>query len=117
MCIDAYGVSEWWVNWFDMHWCGGVSWSGLSLPPLAGRSLNVRISLSQLYGSSVAVSVVCQAVCNMALTRAMLCRDLLILQQFYLRLGDNVSTCSLTLSLSRADATLSLNICLPHSCG
>ena len=33
MCIDAYGVSEWWVNWFDMHWCGGVSWSGLSLPP------------------------------------------------------------------------------------
>ncbi|XP_062403164.1 nuclear pore complex protein Nup160 [Sardina pilchardus] len=56
----------------------------------AGRSLGVRISLSQLYGSSVAVRVVCQAVCHLALTRAMLCRDLLILQQFYLRLGDNV---------------------------
>ncbi|XP_063052787.1 nuclear pore complex protein Nup160 [Engraulis encrasicolus] len=56
----------------------------------AGRSLSLRISLSQLYGSSVAVSVVCQAVCHMALTRAMLCRDLLILQQLYLRLGDNV---------------------------
>uniref|UniRef100_A0A674CRI1 Nucleoporin 160 n=1 Tax=Salmo trutta TaxID=8032 RepID=A0A674CRI1_SALTR len=46
--------------------------------------------LSQLYGSSVAVAVVCQAVCQMAMTRALFCRDLLILQQLYLRLGDNV---------------------------
>uniref|UniRef100_A0A3B4CKH0 Nucleoporin 160 n=1 Tax=Pygocentrus nattereri TaxID=42514 RepID=A0A3B4CKH0_PYGNA len=59
--------------------------------PPAGQSLNVRISLSQLYGSTVAVSVVCQAVCQVALTRALLCRDLLILQHLYLRLGDNVS--------------------------
>ncbi|XP_028842114.1 nuclear pore complex protein Nup160 [Denticeps clupeoides] len=55
-----------------------------------GRSLSVRISLSQLYGSSVAVSVVCQAVCQVTMTRALFCRDLLILQQLYLRLGDNV---------------------------
>uniref|UniRef100_A0AAR2KR61 Nucleoporin 160 n=1 Tax=Pygocentrus nattereri TaxID=42514 RepID=A0AAR2KR61_PYGNA len=46
--------------------------------------------LSQLYGSTVAVSVVCQAVCQVALTRALLCRDLLILQHLYLRLGDNM---------------------------
>uniref|UniRef100_A0A8C7L319 Nucleoporin 160 n=1 Tax=Oncorhynchus kisutch TaxID=8019 RepID=A0A8C7L319_ONCKI len=49
-------------------------------------------NLSQLYGSSVAVAVVCQAVCQMAMTRALFCRDLLILQQLYLRLGDNVSS-------------------------
>uniref|UniRef100_A0A8C7N882 Nucleoporin 160 n=1 Tax=Oncorhynchus kisutch TaxID=8019 RepID=A0A8C7N882_ONCKI len=55
------------------------------------QSLSWRISLSQLYGSSVAVAVVCQAVCQMAMTRALFCRDLLILQQLYLRLGDNVS--------------------------
>uniref|UniRef100_A0A4W5LG59 Nucleoporin 160 n=1 Tax=Hucho hucho TaxID=62062 RepID=A0A4W5LG59_9TELE len=58
--------------------------------PLTSAGLSVRISLSQLYGSSVAVAVICQAVCQMAMTRALFCRDLLILQQFYLRLGDNV---------------------------
>uniref|UniRef100_A0A8C1LB86 Nucleoporin 160 n=1 Tax=Cyprinus carpio TaxID=7962 RepID=A0A8C1LB86_CYPCA len=51
----------------------------------------VRISLSQLYGSSVAASLICQAVCQTAMTRTLLCRDLLILQQLYLRIGDNVS--------------------------
>ncbi|XP_018598836.1 nuclear pore complex protein Nup160 [Scleropages formosus] len=56
----------------------------------AGHPLNVRMSLSQLYGSSMATSVVCQAVCQIAMIRAILCRDLLILQQLYLRLGDNV---------------------------
>ncbi|XP_030633341.1 nuclear pore complex protein Nup160 [Chanos chanos] len=55
-----------------------------------GQPLNVRISLSQLYGSNTAVSVVCQAVCQLAMTRALICRDLLIVQQLYLRLGDNV---------------------------
>uniref|UniRef100_A0A672YNJ0 Nucleoporin 160 n=1 Tax=Sphaeramia orbicularis TaxID=375764 RepID=A0A672YNJ0_9TELE len=57
-----------------------------------GQSLNMRISLSQLYGSSTAVSMVCQAVSNMAMTRALFCRDLLILQKLYLRFGDNVRT-------------------------
>lgn len=56
-----------------------------------GQGLNVRLSLSQLYGSSTAVSVVCQAVCHMAMTRALFCRDLLILQKLYLHFGDNVS--------------------------
>uniref|UniRef100_A0A8C4HGK3 Nuclear pore complex protein Nup160 n=1 Tax=Dicentrarchus labrax TaxID=13489 RepID=A0A8C4HGK3_DICLA len=60
--------------------------------PVAPATLNVRISLSQLYGSSSAVSVVCQAVCNLAMTRALFCRDLLILQKLYLRFGDNVRT-------------------------
>ncbi|XP_029379630.1 nuclear pore complex protein Nup160 isoform X2 [Echeneis naucrates] len=55
-----------------------------------GRSLNLRISLSQLLGSSSAVSVVCQAVSHMTMTRALFCRDLLILQKLYLRFGDNV---------------------------
>ncbi|XP_076018767.1 nuclear pore complex protein Nup160 [Genypterus blacodes] len=55
-----------------------------------GQSLNVRINLSQLYGSSTAVSVVCQAVCHTAMTRALFCRDLLILQKLYLHFGDNV---------------------------
>uniref|UniRef100_A0A8C3AX98 Nucleoporin 160 n=1 Tax=Cyclopterus lumpus TaxID=8103 RepID=A0A8C3AX98_CYCLU len=52
--------------------------------------LNLRISLSQLLGSSSAVSVVCQAVCHMTMTRTLFCRDLLILQKLYLRFGDNV---------------------------
>ncbi|KAM3610070.1 uncharacterized protein V6R79_024806 [Siganus canaliculatus] len=55
-----------------------------------GHSLNTRISLSQLYGSSLAVSVICQAVCHLSMTRAQFCRDLLILQKLYLRFGDNV---------------------------
>uniref|UniRef100_A0A671XS55 Nucleoporin 160 n=1 Tax=Sparus aurata TaxID=8175 RepID=A0A671XS55_SPAAU len=59
-------------------------------PITPGQSLNMRISLSQLYGSSSAVSVVCQAVCHMTMTRALFCRDLLILQKLYLRFGDNV---------------------------
>uniref|UniRef100_A0A671XRQ9 Nucleoporin 160 n=1 Tax=Sparus aurata TaxID=8175 RepID=A0A671XRQ9_SPAAU len=61
-------------------------------PITPGQSLNMRISLSQLYGSSSAVSVVCQAVCHMTMTRALFCRDLLILQKLYLRFGDNVNT-------------------------
>uniref|UniRef100_A0A4W4DTZ8 Nucleoporin 160 n=1 Tax=Electrophorus electricus TaxID=8005 RepID=A0A4W4DTZ8_ELEEL len=56
------------------------------------QSLSVRMSLSQLYGSSVSVSVVCQALCQTAMSRALLCRDILILQHLYLRLGDNVSS-------------------------
>ncbi|XP_061578278.1 nuclear pore complex protein Nup160 [Cololabis saira] len=59
-------------------------------PVAPGQSLNVRISLSQLYSSSSAVSVVCQAVCHMAMTRAQFCRDLLILQKLLLHFGDNV---------------------------
>lgn len=61
-------------------------------PCLAGQSLNLRIGLSQLYSGSTAVSVVSQAVCHMAMTRALFCRDLLILQKLYLRFGDNVRT-------------------------
>ncbi|KAJ4918470.1 hypothetical protein JOQ06_002062 [Pogonophryne albipinna] len=57
---------------------------------VTGQPLGVRISLSQLYGSSSAVSIVCQAVCHMTMTRVLFCRDLLILQKLYLRLGDNV---------------------------
>ncbi|XP_041851953.1 nuclear pore complex protein Nup160 [Melanotaenia boesemani] len=59
-------------------------------PVTAGPTLNVRISLSQLYSSSTAISVICQAVCHMTMTRAVFCRDLLILQKLYLRFGDNV---------------------------
>lgn len=54
--------------------------------------MSVRLGLSQLYSSSVAVVVVCQAVGQMAMTRALFCRDLLILQKLYLWLGDNVSS-------------------------
>ncbi|MBN3303741.1 NU160 protein, partial [Amia calva] len=56
----------------------------------AAQPLGVRVNLSQLYGSSPAVAVVCQAVCQSAMTRVLFCRDLLILQQLYLRLGDHV---------------------------
>ncbi|XP_047189332.1 nuclear pore complex protein Nup160 isoform X2 [Scophthalmus maximus] len=55
-----------------------------------GQSLNTRLRLSQLYSSSSALSLVCQAVSHMTMTRALFCRDLLILQKLYLRLGDNV---------------------------
>lgn len=52
--------------------------------------LNARTHLSRLYGSSSAVSLICQAVCHMSMTRVLFCRDLLILQKLYLRCGDNV---------------------------
>ncbi|EMP27690.1 hypothetical protein UY3_15245 [Chelonia mydas] len=52
------------------------------------QPLNVRMNLSQLYGSGTAVTVVCRGVCKMAATRFLICRDLLILQQLLLRLGD-----------------------------
>nr|XP_043873458.1 nuclear pore complex protein Nup160 [Solea senegalensis] len=55
-----------------------------------GRNLNTRISVSQLYGSSVAASLVCQAVAHIAMTRARLCRDMLILQKLFVHCGDNV---------------------------
>ncbi|KAL6106123.1 nup160 [Pungitius sinensis] len=61
---------------------------GVDGPVLPG--LNLRISLSQQLGSSSAVSVVCQAVCHLAMTRTLFCRDLLILQKLYLRFGDNM---------------------------
>lgn len=76
-------------------WFAEVWWTG-ALPPAARDSacfpagLKTRISLSQLYGSSSAVSLICQAVCHMSMTRALFCRDLLILQKLYLRFGDNV---------------------------
>ncbi|KAM9854925.1 nuclear pore complex protein Nup160 [Aulostomus maculatus] len=63
---------------------------GGDAPIIPGQTLNMRISLSQLYGSNSAVSLVCQAVSHMAMTRALFCRDLLILQKLYLRFGDNV---------------------------
>uniref|UniRef100_A0A669Q9N8 Nucleoporin 160 n=1 Tax=Phasianus colchicus TaxID=9054 RepID=A0A669Q9N8_PHACC len=52
--------------------------------------LNMRMNLTQLYGSSTAVSVVCWGVCKIATIRFQICRDLLILQQLLLRLGDPV---------------------------
>uniref|UniRef100_A0A8C4PML3 Nucleoporin 160 n=1 Tax=Equus asinus asinus TaxID=83772 RepID=A0A8C4PML3_EQUAS len=52
--------------------------------------LNIRMNLSQLYGSSTAGSIVCRAVCKIASTRFLICRDLLILQQLLMRLGDAV---------------------------
>uniref|UniRef100_A0A8C4YGS2 Nucleoporin 160 n=1 Tax=Gopherus evgoodei TaxID=1825980 RepID=A0A8C4YGS2_9SAUR len=54
------------------------------------QPLNVRMNLSQLYGSGTAVTVVCRGVCKMATTRFLICRDLLILQQLLLRLGDMI---------------------------
>ncbi|XP_020647772.3 nuclear pore complex protein Nup160 isoform X1 [Pogona vitticeps] len=55
------------------------------------QPLNVRMHLSQLYGSSTMVNMVCQCVYKMSVTRFLICRDLLILQQFLLRLGDAVT--------------------------
>ncbi|KAM8892398.1 nuclear pore complex protein Nup160 isoform 1-T1 [Spinachia spinachia] len=69
----------------DLETDSDVGVDGLVLP-----GLNLRISLSQLLGSSCAVSVVCQAVCHLAMTRTLFCRDLLILQKLYLRFGDNM---------------------------
>uniref|UniRef100_A0A8C9EK46 Nucleoporin 160 n=1 Tax=Pavo cristatus TaxID=9049 RepID=A0A8C9EK46_PAVCR len=54
--------------------------------------LNMRLNLTQLYGSSTAIGVVCWGVCKIATIRFQICRDLLILQQLLLRLGDPVST-------------------------
>uniref|UniRef100_A0A8C5L5G5 Nucleoporin 160 n=1 Tax=Jaculus jaculus TaxID=51337 RepID=A0A8C5L5G5_JACJA len=52
------------------------------------QPLNVRMNLSQLYGSSTAGYIVCRGVYKIASTRFLICRDLLILQQLLMRLGD-----------------------------
>ncbi|XP_052552283.1 nuclear pore complex protein Nup160 [Tympanuchus pallidicinctus] len=52
--------------------------------------LNMRMNLTQLYGSSTAVSVVCWGVCKVATIRFQICRDLLILQQLLLRRSNPV---------------------------
>ncbi|KAI5183850.1 nuclear pore complex protein Nup160 isoform X1 [Manis pentadactyla] len=54
------------------------------------QPLNIRINLSQLYGGSTAGYLVCRGVCKIASTRFLICRDLLILQQLLMRLGDAV---------------------------
>ncbi|XP_066487596.1 nuclear pore complex protein Nup160 [Tiliqua scincoides] len=54
------------------------------------QPLNVRMHLSQLYGSSTTVNMVCRCVHKVSMTRFLICRDLLILQQLLLRLGDAV---------------------------
>ncbi|XP_054999227.1 nuclear pore complex protein Nup160 [Sorex araneus] len=54
------------------------------------QPLNVRMHLSQLLGSSTAGTVVCRSVGKIAGTRFLICRDLLILQQLLVRLGDAV---------------------------
>ncbi|XP_061780964.2 nuclear pore complex protein Nup160 [Nerophis lumbriciformis] len=59
-------------------------------PLLPGQTVSVRLSLSQLYASTTAVSLVCQALSHMTMTRALLCRDLLLLLKLCLRLGDHV---------------------------
>lgn len=66
--------------------CGG----GVSCSRVLPAGVNTRIHLSQLYGSSSAVALVCQAVGHISMTRVLFCRDLLILQKLYLRFGDNV---------------------------
>ncbi|XP_007956700.1 nuclear pore complex protein Nup160 [Orycteropus afer afer] len=54
------------------------------------QPLNIRMNLSQLYGSGTAGHIVCRGVCKIANTRFLICRDLLILQQLLMRLGDMV---------------------------
>uniref|UniRef100_A0A8B9YK24 Nucleoporin 160 n=1 Tax=Bos mutus grunniens TaxID=30521 RepID=A0A8B9YK24_BOSMU len=54
------------------------------------QPLNIRMNLSQLYGSSTSGHIVCRSVCKIASTRFLICRDLLILQQLLMRLGDAV---------------------------
>ncbi|XP_040836190.1 nuclear pore complex protein Nup160 [Ochotona curzoniae] len=54
------------------------------------QPLNVRMNLSQLYGSNTASYIMCRAVFKIASIRFLICRDLLILQQLLLRLGDSV---------------------------
>ncbi|XP_069751270.1 nuclear pore complex protein Nup160 isoform X2 [Narcine bancroftii] len=56
-----------------------------------GQPLHIRMNMAQFYGSNVAINVVCQAAYHMSMTRFLICRDLLILQQLILHLGDGVS--------------------------
>ncbi|TRZ00171.1 hypothetical protein DNTS_020923, partial [Danionella cerebrum] len=60
----------------------------------AGGSLQKRIGVSQLYSSNVASNLICQALSQTSMSRTLLCRDLLILQTLYLRLGDTAPTLS-----------------------
>ncbi|XP_062918368.1 nuclear pore complex protein Nup160 isoform X1 [Mobula hypostoma] len=61
------------------------------LEPSNDQSLRIRMNVAQFYGSNVAINVMCQSAYHMSLTRFLMCRDLLILQQLMLHLGDSVS--------------------------
>ncbi|NXU50803.1 NU160 protein, partial [Turnix velox] len=51
---------------------------------------NIRLNLTQLYGSGMACSMMCWGVCKIATIRFLICRDLLILQQLLIRLRDPI---------------------------
>lgn len=72
-------------------WIDATEVNTCFLPLSTVQPINVRMHLSQLYGSSTTVNMVCRCVYKMSMTRFLICRDLLILQQLLLRLGDAVS--------------------------
>ncbi|XP_072374893.1 nuclear pore complex protein Nup160 [Scyliorhinus torazame] len=55
------------------------------------QPLHIRMNMAQFYGSNVAINIVCQAAYHMSMTRFLICRDLLILEQLMLHLGDSVN--------------------------
>lgn len=88
-------------------------WAPNSIFYVTAQPLNVRMNLSQLYGSSTAGGIVCRGVYKIASTRFLICRDLLILQQLLTRLGDAVSTtCGETCNLSDPVEPRELETCL-----
>ncbi|XP_048463199.1 nuclear pore complex protein Nup160 isoform X2 [Rhincodon typus] len=52
---------------------------------------HIRMNITQFFGSNVAINIVCQAVYHMSVTRFLICRDLLILEQLMLHLGDSMN--------------------------
>ncbi|KAM4874044.1 LOW QUALITY PROTEIN: nuclear pore complex protein Nup160-like [Thomomys bottae] len=52
------------------------------------QPLNVHMNVSQLYGSNTAGHIVYKGVYKITSTRFLICRDLLILQQLLMRIGD-----------------------------
>ncbi|KAM9816490.1 nuclear pore complex protein Nup160-like [Syngnathus typhle] len=59
-------------------------------PLFPGESMSVRVSASQLYSSTTAVSLMCQALSHVSATRTLLCRDVLLLLKLCLWLGEHV---------------------------
>ncbi|XP_060694690.1 nuclear pore complex protein Nup160 [Hemiscyllium ocellatum] len=55
------------------------------------QPLHVRMNMAQFFGSNVAINIVCRAVSHISTTRFLICRDLLILEQLMLHLGDSMN--------------------------
>ncbi|GCC20044.1 hypothetical protein chiPu_0021248 [Chiloscyllium punctatum] len=72
------------------------------------QPLHIRMNMAQFFGSNIAINIVCRAVSHISTTRFLICRDLLILEQLMLHLGDSTPSCDFRESNLRQLSVLEL---------